>query len=79
MEKFSKVLSRQQKQMQYARWRICLAERMMSLFGAKEAARMIGYCRISFDVQPEPCEIPIIFKKVKRNRRSLIMATFSLS
>jgi hypothetical protein len=79
MEPFSKVVSKQQKMMEYTRWRIRLAERLMRRFGIKDSAWLVGYCRISFDVQPEPHETRLIVKRFSKNIRKTPFVKISLS
>jgi len=79
MEKFSKVLSRQQKAMQYTRWRIRFAELLLKYFGAKEAVWMVGYCRISFDVQPEHWEVAQVVKVASKKESMPLFVRISLS
>lgn len=66
MEKFSKVLSRQQNMMNQMAWRRELAEYFTKRFGYKRAIRLSRANKIGFDVQAEP-EIALQVVKQFRN------------
>jgi hypothetical protein len=79
MEKFAKVLSRQQTMMNHALWRRELAEYFTLRFGYQRAIRLTGIDKIGFDVQPEPDQAKQIIRQFKNTGQMPVFVNISLS
>lgn len=79
MEPFSKVLSRQQRMMEYMAWRIQLAKVFGKTFGYNRAINLTVYCRIEFDVQLEQYQAKQTVAKFTKQAGMPVFAQISLS
>jgi hypothetical protein len=79
MEKFSKVLSRQQAMMNHSLWRIEVAEYFTLRFGYRRAIVLMGEQKIGFDVQADPVQAQWIVEQYRNTGQMPVPVLISLS
>ena len=79
MEKFHKIVGRQQQMIKYWQWRNTLIQRHVYRFGHCRAVNLMLRCSIQFDTQLEPEQVPMVLGNFEQRAGMPLLAQISLS